>query len=172
MNKFCPELTSTILKFYLQSLVYDGWATSAVWKMLEQQRWFCLVNSNMVCALLGDQNWDSKITVNSYWKELICLIGMLFAKNRSLWRSKIKAVCESLNVLRMERYQRKKERRKRKNFYFYFFSFPKWICCHIFYATLCSLIELRLLLLLFKQFKHWFLERIFNYISKFELKHF
>ena len=35
------------------------------------------------------------------------------AKNRSLWRSKIKAVCESLNVLRKERYQRKKERRKR-----------------------------------------------------------
>ena len=80
MNKFCPELTSTILKFYLQSLVYDGWATSAVWKMLEQQRWFCLVNSNMVCALLGDQNWDSKITVNSYWKELICLIGMLLQR--------------------------------------------------------------------------------------------
>ena len=50
---------------------------------------------------------ESKEFRASLYTDLHC------AKNRSLWRSKIKTVCESLNVLRMERYQRKKEKRKR-----------------------------------------------------------
>ena len=57
-----------------------------------------------------------KLRFKDNCKQLLKRINLLdwnvVAKNRSLWRSKIKAVCESLNVLRMERYQRKKERRK------------------------------------------------------------
>ena len=58
-----------------------------------------------------------KLRFKDNCKQLLKRIDLLdwnvVAKNRSLWRSKIKAVCESLNVLRMERYQRKKEGRKR-----------------------------------------------------------
>ena len=58
-----------------------------------------------------------KLRFKDNCKQLLKRIDLLdwnvVAKNRSLWRSKIKAVCESLNVLRKERYQRKKERRKR-----------------------------------------------------------
>ena len=47
-------------------------------------------------------------------KRIDLLDWNVVANNRSLWRSKIHAVCESLNALRMERYRRKKERKKKR----------------------------------------------------------
>ena len=37
----------------------------------------------------------------------------IIAMDRSLWRSKIQSICDRLNVVRMEKYQRSKEKRKR-----------------------------------------------------------
>ena len=46
-------------------------------------------------------------------KRIYLLDWNVVAKDRPLWRSKIRAVCESLNVLRMERYRRRKEEKDR-----------------------------------------------------------